>query len=291
MQKKSIVFITALILILNLVFAQTIVQVPTKQTEEKTSWFSFSFLKSPIFLGLVFFIIIAMVIAIVIFIIIRWAIKYIKQRSDLFYKLKIERIKLSKIHSSYPSKHWFHTDKNTPIRLVKRINNNPMITSPIAYHRGDYISNEGNYILALNFVNKKKWFIFPITDLLVIPNNQKVKLVQRDKEGKKTNETIISLPKADDILKFHSREILIYADSISHSGMFYIPVIKSNEGNVVDLALPIYQTLKSVVLEDYLYETTSEFASLSKKAMDLNPHIRAIQKTSDSNTSVELPTN
>jgi phosphate/sulfate permease len=292
MQKKRIIFTIAVILLMQLSLAQTIVQVQQPQTQpEKTSIFSFAFLKSPIFLGLVLFIVLAGVIAICLFIFIRWIIKYIKQRNDMFYKLKVERLKLAKIHSTYPSKHWYNVEKNIPIRLIRRINNISTISSPIAYHRGDFISNEGNYIIALNFVNKKKWFIFPITDLLVVPNNQKVRLVQKDKDGKKINETIISLPKAEDILKFHNREILIHADSLSHSGMFYIPVIKSREGNVVDLALPIYQTLKNIVLEDYLYETTSEFASLSKKAMDLNPHIRAIQKTSDSNQSVELPTN
>lgn len=292
MQKKGIIFTIAVILLINLVFAQQIVQVQQPQAQpEKTSMFSFAFLKSPIFLGLVLFIVLAGVIAILLFVFIRWIIKYIKQRNDMFYKLKVERLKLAKIHSTYPSKHWYNVEKNIPIRLIRRINNNPIISSPIAYHRGDFIGNEGNYVIALNFVNKKKWFIFPITDLLVVPNNQKVRLVQKDKDGKKINETIISLPKADDILKFHNREILIHADSLSHSGMFYIPVIKSREGNVVDLALPIYQTLKNIVLEDYLYETTSEFASLSKTAMSLNPHIRAIKQTSDSNQSVELPTN
>jgi hypothetical protein len=71
--------------------------------------------------------------------------------------------------------------------------------------------------------------------------------------------------------------------------MFYVPVMKSKEGKVIDLTLPTYDSLKGVVLGDYLYEQTTSFSQLAKKSMDINPYIRGAIKVSDTSQSVEVP--
>lgn len=288
-EKRVSVILIAVLILLNLAVAQTIVQVPTtNKQEEKTSWFSFAFLKSPIVLGLIFFLIIVIILGVLLVAVVRFLIKFIKQRADIFYKLRVERIKLSKIHSRYPSKHWWYIERNTPIRLVKKNENNKIIiTNPIAYHRGDFIGHEGNMIIALNMVNKKKWFIFPITDMLVIPNKEKVKIVQLDKDGKKIIEDYVEIPTAKDIVSFNDNEILLYAEGLSNTGMFYIPVLKSKDGKIIDLSMPIFQSLKEVVVEDFLYVQTQGFVEVAKKSIDLNPHVRIEQKLKDANQNVE----
>lgn len=287
--KKFISFLIVFCLLFNLVFAQQVVEV--KQAEEKNGLsLSLSLFKSPIFLGIVFIVIIVIILGILGVALIRWFIKWIKLRSDIFYKMKQDRVKLAKTHSRYPKDYWWNIDKNIPIRIVKNNEDGNLdISKPIAYYRGDYISHEGNLIMAINIKNKKKWFVIPITDLLIFPKKDKIKLVQRDGKGKKIKEEIIQLPNADKILKFNTDEIFLYANGISNTGSFYVPVLKSNEGKIIDLSMPVYQTLKDVVLEDYLYEQTSEFVGIAKKSMDLNPHARYIQKTSDVNSSVEVP--
>lgn len=286
--KRVSVILIAFLLLLNLVVAQVVVQVPTEQKEQKTSWFSFAFLKSPIVLGLIFFLIIVVILGVLLFMIIRFLIKFIKQRADIFYRLRIERIKLAKIHKRYPSKHWWHIERNTPIRLVKKNENNKiMITNPIAYHRGDFIGHEGNMIIALNMVNKKKWFIFPITDILIIPDKEQMKLPQLNKEGKEISKILLKMPTAKDIISFNDNEILLYAEGLSSTGIFYIPVLKSQDGKIIDLSMPTFQSLKEVIVEDFLYNQTGQFVEIARKSVDLNPHVRIEQKIKDANQNVE----
>lgn len=290
LSKKGVV-LTALIILLSVsgVFAQTIVKVPEVQQPSK-GFFNFGFLSSNIFLGLILLIIIMIVLGVLLVFLFRYIIRYIKLRSDIFYKLKIEKLKLAKIQGTYPSKYWWNTEKNTPIRLIKKDSEGEiMITQPIAYHRGDYASHEGNIVIAMSLRGKKKWLIFPTTDLLIIPNKEEREVSIKDYEGKKSKETYKNLPKAKDIIKFHQNEILIYAESLSSTGMFYIPVLKSDDGKVIDLSMPTYQSLKEVAIEDYLYEQTSEFVGIAKKSMDINPSVNYIKKTNDTSQSVEIP--
>jgi hypothetical protein len=291
-EKKSLWFIS-LILTIPFIIAEQVIQVPQEQTPKKSGLFSstFSFFKSPIFWWVLIIVVVIIAIFIGIFFLVKWLVKYFKERNDIFFKLKAERIKLSKIQKRYSSSnHFLKVTKNVPIRLVRKEEDGHLtITSPIAYHRGDYSSHEGNVVIAMNLKDNKKFFFFPITSLLIIPNRESIDIMQKDKNGKPIKMTIDNLPKARDIIQFNDNEILIYAESLSNVGQFYVPVLKTKDGKIIDLSMPTFQTLKEVVLNDYLYEQTSNFSILAKKSMDLNPFIRAITKTSDSNQNVEIP--
>jgi hypothetical protein len=291
-EKKSLWFIS-LILTIPFIIAEQVIQVPQEQTPKKSGLFSstFSFFKSPIFWWVLIIVVVIIAIFIGIFFLVKWLVKYFKERNDIFFKLKAERIKLSKIQKRYSSSnHFLKVTKNVPIRLVRKEEDGHLtITSPIAYHRGDYSSHEGNVVIAMNLKDNKKFFFFPITSLLIIPNRESIDIMQKDKNGKPIKMTIDNLPKARDIIQFNDNEILIYAESLSNVGQFYVPVLKTKDGKIIDLSMPTFQTLKEVVLNDYLYEQTSNFSILAKKSMDLNPYIRSLVKTSDSNQNVEVP--
>jgi len=65
--------------------------------------------------------------------------------------------------------------------------------------------------------------------------------------------------------------------------------LKSKDGKIMDLSLPVYETLKQVVLGEYLYEQTDEFGKLAKQSMNINPNLRYAMKSQDASQSVELP--
>jgi hypothetical protein len=286
----SLVFIL-LILLVPFISAQQVVQVAQEQPAQKTNLFSsaFGFLKSPIFWYIAIGLAILILVVIGLFFLVRWLVKFLKERSDIFWKLRTERIKLAKIQRRYPSKSWFKVEKNTPIRLVHNNNNHLFVSQPIAYHRGDYMTHEGNIVISMNLRNNKKWFILPITDLLVIPNREKMEITRRNDKGKTEKVTIENLPQAKDIVKFNEDEILIYAESLSNIGMFFVPVLKAQDGKIIDLSLPVYQSLKEVILGEYLYEQTDEFTKLAKKSMDINPNLRYQIKSGDTSSAVEVP--
>lgn len=291
LKKLSAIFIIICFSFLPTVASETVVQV-AKQEEQSGGMFSFfSIFTSTIFWGAIVLFVFLIAILIGIFFLVRWLVKFIKNKTDIFLRLRTERLKLAKIHRRYPSKAFFKIEKNTPIRLVKQINGKPVITRPIAYHKGDYTTHEGNVIVSLNLVGKKKWFFLPETDLLIIPNNDVQEVITR-KSGKKAEQEIVkidNLPNPDDIIVFNENEILIYAESLSNIGMFLIPVLKDRNGKVIDLSFPVFDSIKKVALGEYLYEQVDDFSKISKKALDINPYIRAITKTGDSSQSVDVP--
>lgn len=274
------------------VYAVQVVETTTVPTEEKKGMFSglFSFLKNPIFWYAVGGLILVALIAVGIFFLVKWLVKFIKKQNDIFYLMKQERISLAKVHRRYPSTHWWKVQKNTPIRLARRDENGKIyISRIIANHRGDYATHEGNMVVSLNLEGRKKYWVFPDTDVLVIPNKEKIVVKQRNERGDLIDEETFILPIAKDIIQFNEGEILIFAESLSRVGDFLIPVLKSKDGKIIDLSAPIYQSLRDVVIGDMLYVQSSDFAGLSKRALEINPYIRTASKLSDQNQSVDVP--
>jgi len=285
-------FILSVLFMLNLSSAVEVVQVP-KEEPQKQGIFSsmFGFLKEPIFWYIVIAFIIFVIIGIGLFFLVRWLVKFIKQRNDVFFRMKQDRMILAKVHRRYPSTHWWKNEKNTPVRLAKKDEDGRLIISrPIGYHRGDYITHEGNMIIWLNLIGKKQYMIFPASDLLVIPNKAEIKIVQRNEKGERVREDIYKLPVAKDIVQFNEGEILLFAEGVSNVGIFLIPVLKSKDGKIIDLALPIYSSLQEVVIGDFLYEQSASFVGLAKKAVDMNVDLRARTKLQDSNQNVDVST-
>jgi len=279
-----------ILLIMPIISAQQIVEVnPTPEDSGNIFTRPFSIFKSQIFWGGVVIFVIILSLFIGLFFLVRWVVKFLKSRSDAFWRLRSERLKLAKIHRRYPSTSWYKVHKNTPIRLVRKEEGKLIITKPIGFHRGDYITHEGNVVISLNLDGNKKWLLFPITDILIIPNQESIELAQRNDKGKREMVTIANLPKPSDIIRFNENEILIFAESLSSVGMFLIPVVKEENGGILDLSMPVFESLKKVVLGEYLYEQTDEFTKIAKKSMDINPNLRYAMKTQDTSQSVELP--
>jgi len=250
-----------------------------------------SVLKSPLFWGIVVLAVIILSFLVVVFFIIRWLVSFWKKRSDLFFRLKQERLQLAEIQRSYPSKHWLKVEKNTPIRLVRKDEDGKLrISRAFAFHRGDYVTHEGNLFIAFSFPEKKKWFVLPERELLIIPNKREIKVQTKKANSDKTETIILKMPVAKDIVEFREDEILIYAESISKSGEFHFPVIKSEDGRYLDLSLPIFQTLKEVSMGDYFYEQTDAFGKVAKKHIELNPQVRVASKLGDQNQNIEATT-
>lgn len=295
MAKKGFAVFILLFLAIQLVSGTaTVVQVTQPQeTAKATSGFFatiWSYLTSPLIWGIFLFLLLFVALAVGMYFLIAWAIKFWKKRSDIFWKVRSERMDLAKVHRRYAnSNHWWKVDKNIPVRLVNsNEHGEPMISKPIGYYRGDYQTHEGNFFLWFNLEGRKQYYFFPMSDLLIIPNKEKIDLSQRDEEGKVVRKEEVRLPKAKDIIRFHDNEVLIYAESVSRVGLFLIPVIKSKDGQTIDLSMPTFASMKEVVLGDYLYSINSEFVELSKIAMNINPQIRAINKTADANQNVQI---
>lgn len=290
--KVGAILLILLVTFMPLVFSATVVKVDNAQpTPEKPSpWTSIKdFFMSPLFwYGLAIFVFIIL-LGICIFFFVKWLVKYFKERSDVFWLLKNDRIKFAKIQRRYEAKHYLKVSQNPPIRLVKEENGKMVITRPLGYYRGDYVTNEGNHLIAMNLEGRKKMFIFPITDLLVIPNKKSVSIDQIDEKGKSVSVEIKGIPTADEIIQFNENEVLIYAQGITQMGFFVIPVLRTKEGKIIDLATPIYSLLKEVIIGDYLYQQTSEFTHIAKKSIDMNPNLRYEQKSLDNSGTVEVP--
>jgi hypothetical protein len=290
MKKVVIPIFLFFIIFSSLVLSATTVVTQATPVPEKTGIMSSvkGFFTSPLFWGLIAFLLLAILIGVVAYFLITWLIRYLKEQKDLFINLKRRRIKLAKAHSRYNT-HGVRITKNSPIRLVRKKNNRAEISSPIGYYRGDYTTHEGNILMAFNFPHKKKLFVLPVMDVLIIPNKPEVHIHKRDTKGKVQTTTIENLPLAKDIVQFNNDEVLLYAESISDVGEFHVPVLKAKDGRILDLSLPVYHTLKEAVIDNYLYDQTSQFATLSKRGLEINPFVKTAQKLQDSAQNQETP--
>lgn len=289
MKKTALVILS--ILLIGVAQAAQVVEVKQDTPQQQTGlWASIKALfSSPWFYGAIAIFLALLAIAVVSYFIIKWIIQYIKSRSDVYFLMKKQRIKMAKVMKSFPASHFWRVTKNTPIRLVRTENGVPRVSRPIAYHRGDMKTHEGNICLAVNFVGKKKWLFFPETDLLIIPDKRKIEIEQRD-EDKESEIVELEMPEASKIIQFHEDEILIYADSISQQGYFFFPVITTTDGQIIDLSLPTYQQLKKVAIGDFLYEQSAQFVIMTKKAVEQNPNVKIQQKIGDTNQAVDVNT-
>jgi hypothetical protein len=265
--------------------------VPEKKGIFASAWdFIKSIITSPIFWGALVFLVLFIVIAIIIYYVVKAIIKYFKEQKDVFYLMRNDRIRMAKIHRRYSSTHWWKVQKNAPIRLARKEGDNLIVSRPIAFHRGDYTTHEGNINISLNFRDKKKLYFFPETDLLIIPNRDIVKMKKKLSDNHEETVIIKNIPTAKEIVRFNEDEILIFADSLSQVGRFFIPVLKTEDNKIIDLSLPVYHTLKEAMVDDYLYTQSSDFVTYSRKAVDMNPNVRINQKLADNNQNVEVET-
>ena len=288
---KFIVFsIIFFLFIIPLVSSATNVVV-TQPTPKKPSFFEtyFGFLTQAWFWYIVLGFLVIVAILIGLFFLVRWIVKFIKSRNSLYYLLRMERMKLASVHSRYKSNHFYHVHKNTPIRLVRNVDRKLHISEPFAYHRGDFVSHDGQLNISMNLVGDKKWFIFPVKSLLVIPDKDSVEVQVRDEKGKQKTTIIAGLPRASQIVQFNQREILLFIESVSQVGLFYIPVLKTKDGKILDLSLPVFQSFKEVAVGDYLYQQSADFVDIAKKSIAINPNLNYEVKSRDANQNVDIP--
>jgi hypothetical protein len=279
--------------------AVTTIEVQQPPAPSNEGWFDKYvgwWLLSPLFWGFVVLLLLIGVLVTIIIIGIQYAMKYFKAQNSLFYKLKLERLKLTKVHNPYPSSnHWWSIKKNIPIKLFKVENGKPKISDPIGYFSGSYTSHEGNLLMSLYMEGLKKFFILPEKQLLVIPNGQTINMrFKRQLNDKGSDIVTVKLPKAKDIVQFGEKEILLFCESISFSGReedkILIPVINDIDGYNIDLSIPIFDMLKNVAVTNYLYEQTTEFTITNKQSISMNPNIKSQQMVTDKNKNVDLQT-
>jgi len=223
-----------------------------------------------------------------------YIMKKLKDDKNVFIQLKKSRISLCKIHGD-KRRGKFHLlfrsvrKKNQPIK-IQYMAGTRLVSKIIGYYRGHYYSNEGN--LMLFFYCQTKWLVLPKPDILVINKNAEMSYFvlkdRKDGKGEQVRERLTEqLP--TDLDQWTENEIILFAlgvDKDARTGFFF-PVIKGNDGKIISMAFPTYQSLKNVILTSELYEQTDAFARVVRKAVDMSPSIKAYQKTADSSQTVE----
>lgn len=250
---------------------------------EKTTW---QILKPFVIGGVLILLLLGGIVWLII-----WLVKKIREGKDVWYKIMKDKIHLCRMHKdSSRVRGFFRFSKSNPIKLYNvagtRIN-----TRTIGYYRGHYTSRDGNIIIMFAF--RRKWWVFPKNDLLIINSKDTIKIPKKVvKQVGNRMESIteyeeVKIPK--NIVSFNEGEIIINAHSIDmdYRTEFFIPVLKDTEGNVINMSLPTYESMKQVAIEGYLYDQTDDFVKVAKKSIDLNPTIRGLNKVSDSSSSID----
>jgi len=237
--------------------------------------------------ALVIFVAFLIVLAIVVFLVyLVW--RFIKFKDDAFYQVKRKRKKMCKLHADKfrsPQKFWkfWRVTDNQPV-VCQYQEDGKIKTKTVGYYKGHYQTNDCTMIA---FVDKiHKWlFVFPEVNILILNKKEEVMVRVRDEDTQKIKEIKIKYPKI--VETFTDDMIIINARGVDDVGYFFIPIIKDNKGNVVDLKLPAYHSARDVILNQYLYQQTMDYISVNKKMIDFNPLVKFSQETSDSTKSLE----
>ncbi|CAK0770710.1 hypothetical protein CCP3SC1AL1_520005 [Gammaproteobacteria bacterium] len=254
-----------------------------------------AFFSSSFFWWLLGILIIVIILGVVGYFLVKWAIKYIKLQNDMFYQIRKERIKLAsaqkRLSSSWTWWKCWQYKQNPPIRLIRKDKDGkPQISSPVAYYRGDFQGHEGNLFISFNMKgNHYLWGLIPKTELLIIPDRKEMTIKIHKGRGETEDRKFENLPTVNDIVQFNPNEILLYADGISNTNYFYFPVLKTPNGKIIDLSMPIYAGMQELAVTEMMYSQTDMYAKSSKKIVELNPSVRYVSKTGDMNQSVEVP--
>lgn len=271
------------------------IQEPTKPTTINPFESIGAFFSSSLFWWLLAILILVVILGVVGYFAVKWAIKYIELQSDLFYQIRKERIKLALAQKRLPySMNWmkfWSYNHNPQIRLVRNKDGKPTVSPPVAYYCGDFQGHEGNLYIAFNMKgNHYLWGLVPKKELMIIPNKKEMTITIHKGKGLQEERTFTNLPTANEIVQFNSNEVLIYADGISNTGHFYFPVLKTKEGKIIDLAMPVYAGMSELGASEMLYSQADMYSKASKKIIEMNPQVRYVVKTGDNNQSVEVPT-
>lgn len=293
---SAIILILSILIISNFVGAVEIVQKPTEQPKQASNP-----LIPPFIIGGIVVLVLAIIFIAVLVAIINAVAKYIQNKNDTFVQIKESRITLAMAQGRYHNrvswwKFWNYGQKVNPSIRLARIDKEGKVrvTKPVATYFGDFQSHEGNiYIVCTIKGMGHLWGFIPIKQLICIPNREKIEVLIRNKDNKNTIEveTIANIPKAKEIVQFDEESIIIYADGISNAGEFHYPVLKAKDGKIIDLSIPVYESIKEVAMNEMMYMQTHLFGKAMKQGIGINPVLNYQVKTGDSNQNVDATSN
>ena len=63
---------------------------------------------------------------------------------------------------------------------------------------------------------------------------------------------------------------------------FFYPIIRDNDGNLVNKSLELFEREKDNALINTMYNLTEDFANVTRETINLNPRVKWTQKTGES---------
>lgn len=239
----------------------------------------------------VFLILILFLVGIIILIV--WLMKKLKEQKFPLYRLFCERTDICRQHRDKRHyKAFLKVTKNTPI-VCQYLENEGLKRVTIGYYFGDYFSSEGNHNIAFAKKGAKKWLILPVNRILLINQKSHVCITHSYKEKGEIKFRDFETDLPTGIEHFGNEEITLMGcksvDKLDEEGLFFVPVLAGNDKdkNQLDMSLFAYHSVLDVAKGEELMNSYNYFVTANKRALDINPMIRTIQKTGDTSQSVE----
>ena len=74
---------------------------------------------------------------------------------------------------------------------------------------------------------------------------------------------------------------------MSASIELYIPILKSQDGKVIDPTIALFQMMENLVLKKVQYDILNSYANNVKKGIEINVITKTKQKMNDSESTME----
>jgi hypothetical protein len=219
------------------------------------------------------------VIAIVIIVTIVLLIKSLKKRIDPFKQEFMKTKKLCKFHANPTTKEVWAVADGRLKYMGKYI--------------GECVTQDGYFnIMLWKF---KKWFLFwfPIKldffdlakETFVIKVNLNKLYKEKIIDPLTKEEKIVEHKLATDLVFKDGDKIVVKCLGIEPVNYFFYPVLRDAQGNIADGSLEIFSREKQPALINTLYSISEDFANVSRELININPRVRYITKTGDTESN------
>lgn len=234
--------------------------------------------------------VIILIIIVLILLLVLYFVRKLKEKENVLISLSNERKQLCRQHRDKKrGTHYFKKTKNQPI-ICQYMDEGKMIRRAVGFYYGDYFSKEGNRVIRFAVRNSAKWLIFPQLRLLLLNRTPSIMITESiDKETKKPKQIKVELPyNVDHWLDTEIQLLGVKSiDKLDRDGLFYVPIMADKTKGQLDPQSFAYEQIKQVIVGEQMVTNLDNFVSASKKALDLNTEIRAIQKVNDSSSNIE----
>lgn len=157
----------------------------------------------------------------------------------------------------------------------------------IGHYMGEAVTQDGfRNILFWKF---KKWYLFwfparldffdVVKETMIIRANVNKSYTYKEYDPKTRVEKSVTVELTKDLISKSEDKLLIRGFGLERMKYFLYPVLRDQQGNVIDKSIEIFERERNPALMSAMYQQAEDFANVTRELVNLNPSVRIVKST------------